>query len=150
MVLILDLGFSCSPKLLYVSLDPLHLLSLMQLQTGLADMMILMVWVYSPRSRFGRMWATLWGHGLEPGCVLFWGTGSTGKPLLQTSVYYNGPTQRVPVLFWTHEVFFSLHGAVSKMATFLRFTEKAKCKQDATPIDAWAQQASVAARTLYL
>lgn len=68
---ILEIRIGHSPKPLYVSLDVPDVLSLIQMQAGPADVMIVVVWVHPDGSRFERMCATLWDHGLEPGCVLF-------------------------------------------------------------------------------
>lgn len=68
---ILEIRIGHSPKPLYVSLDVPDVLSLIQMQAGPADVMIVVVWVHPDGSRFERMCARLWDHGLEPGCVLF-------------------------------------------------------------------------------
>lgn len=68
---ILEIRIGHSPKPLYVSLDVPDVLSLIQMQAGPADVMILVVWVHPDGSRLKECALTLWDHGLEPGYVLF-------------------------------------------------------------------------------
>lgn len=125
---ILETGFSCNPKPLYVSLNPSHLLSLVRLQAGqweaweATDIVFLVVWVHS-------------GLGLEecgiPCGTLGWSQAVScfkqqtpqGRHFCKLQHIVTIPLKQPLFLFWTHEVLF-FHWPVSKMAKFLRLNRR--------------------------